>query len=98
MIHAYNKIYLDDAMHNLGEMFDYAQNSCHIEPEMFWGYVYCKWICRSFCNRYAVCRFGQTRYRDRHGYIQQTGCKRSFPGAVQRRHESPMHRKSRLQI
>ena len=32
MIHAYNKIYLDDAMHNLGEMFDYAQNACHIEP------------------------------------------------------------------
>lgn len=31
MIHAYNKIYLDDAMHNLGEMFDYAQNSCHME-------------------------------------------------------------------
>ena len=31
-MHAYDKIYLDDAMRNLGEAFDYAVNVCHMEP------------------------------------------------------------------
>lgn len=35
MIHAYDKQYLDDAMRNLGEAFDYAVNDCRIEPDDF---------------------------------------------------------------
>lgn len=35
MIHAYDEKYLDDAMRNLGEAFDYAVNSCEIEPDVF---------------------------------------------------------------
>lgn len=35
MIHAYDKQYLDDAMRNLGEAFDYAVNNCRIEPDDF---------------------------------------------------------------
>lgn len=35
MIHAYDKQYLDDAMKNLGEAFDYAANSCGIELDVF---------------------------------------------------------------
>lgn len=50
MIHAYNKIYLDDAMHNLSEMFDYAQNSCHIEPEIFWD----MFIASGYADRFAI--------------------------------------------
>lgn len=50
MIHAYNKIYLDDAMHNLGEMFDYAQNACHIEPEIFWD----MFIASGYADRFAI--------------------------------------------
>lgn len=32
---AYNEIYLDDAMKNLGEAFDYAVNACHIPLDTF---------------------------------------------------------------
>ena len=35
MIRAYDKQYLDDAMRNLGEAFDYAANNCGIEPDIF---------------------------------------------------------------
>ena len=36
MKQAYNEIYLDDAMDNLGEMVDYAVNVCHVDIEEFW--------------------------------------------------------------
>ena len=35
MIRAYDEQYLSDAMHNLGEAFDYARNICQIELDMF---------------------------------------------------------------
>jgi len=35
MIHAYDNQYLDDAMRNLGEAFDYAANNCRIEIDDF---------------------------------------------------------------
>jgi DNA-binding transcriptional regulator YiaG len=35
MIHAYNEDYLDDAMRNLGEAFDYARECQNIEPDAF---------------------------------------------------------------
>lgn len=35
MIRAYDKDYLDDAMQNLGEAFDYAVNACGIEIDEF---------------------------------------------------------------
>lgn len=34
-MNAYNEKYLDDAMKNLGEAFDYAINSCKKEPDAF---------------------------------------------------------------
>jgi DNA-binding XRE family transcriptional regulator len=37
MTHAYSENYLNDAMGNLGEAFDYAVNSCNIEIETFMG-------------------------------------------------------------
>lgn len=33
---AYNEMYLDDAMENMGEMVDYAVNICHMDIEEFW--------------------------------------------------------------
>lgn len=36
MKHAYNEMYLDDAMENMGEMVDYAVNVCHMDIEEFW--------------------------------------------------------------
>ena len=35
MIHAYDEQYLSDAMHNLGEAFDFARNVCRIELDTF---------------------------------------------------------------
>lgn len=34
-MNAYNENYLEDAMRNLGEAFDYAINACQMEPEDF---------------------------------------------------------------
>ena len=36
MKQAYNEIYLEDAMENMGEMVDYAVNVCHMDIEEFW--------------------------------------------------------------
>lgn len=35
MMHAYNKQYLDDAMRNLGEAFDYVANACKMDMVNF---------------------------------------------------------------
>ena len=35
MIHAYDEIYLDDAMRNLGEAIDYSANCCQIDMDSF---------------------------------------------------------------
>ena len=35
MIHAYSESYLNDAKQNLAECFDYAINSCKVEPHLF---------------------------------------------------------------
>lgn len=35
MMHAYDKQYLDDAMQNLGEAFDYAANACGMDIDSF---------------------------------------------------------------
>lgn len=35
MIHAYDEMYLDDAMQNLGEMFDYAVLTCKMDIDEF---------------------------------------------------------------
>ncbi len=34
-MHAYDEIYLDDAMKNLGEALDYSANVCHIDADEF---------------------------------------------------------------
>ncbi len=38
MTRAYAEVYLDDAMRNLGEAFDYAVNACKIDIEQFMQY------------------------------------------------------------
>lgn len=35
MMRAYDELYLDDAMQNLGEAMDYAVNACGMEPDAF---------------------------------------------------------------
>jgi len=36
MTRAYEETYLDDAMNNLGDMFDYAINDCGLDAEEFY--------------------------------------------------------------
>lgn len=36
MKHAYDEMYLEDAMENMGEMLDYAVNVCHMDIDEFW--------------------------------------------------------------
>lgn len=37
-MNAYGENYLDDAMKNLGEAFDYAVNACHLNMDDFWSF------------------------------------------------------------
>ena len=47
-MHAYEETYLDDAMNNLGDMFDYAVNDCGYDPDDFLGYFIVSGIAESF--------------------------------------------------
>lgn len=48
MLHAYDEKYLDDAMRNLGEAFDYAYNECNIELDNFMDMFIAGGIARQF--------------------------------------------------
>ena len=50
MIRAYNEMYLYDGMKNLGEAFDYAINSCGIEPDEFMELFIASGIADAFGN------------------------------------------------
>jgi DNA-binding XRE family transcriptional regulator len=48
MIHAYNELYLNDARRNLANAFDYAINTCHIDPDDFMHYFISSSYCQLF--------------------------------------------------
>ncbi|MDR1801095.1 MAG: helix-turn-helix domain-containing protein [Lachnospiraceae bacterium] len=48
MMHAYDETYLDDAMNNLGDMFDYAVNDCGYDPEEFFRYFIVSGVAEAF--------------------------------------------------
>ena len=48
MIHAYDETYLDDAMNNLGDMFDYAVNDCGYDAEEFFGHFITSGVAKEF--------------------------------------------------
>lgn len=37
MTHAYDKAYLEDAMNNMADMFDYVANDCHMDKDKFFA-------------------------------------------------------------
>ena len=49
---AYNELYLDDAMQNLGDMVDYAVNALHYEPDEFFSWFISTEVAHNFeiCN------------------------------------------------
>ena len=48
MTHAYNELYLDDAMKNLGDMIDYAIQACGYEPDEFFSLFIASGIATQF--------------------------------------------------
>ncbi len=48
MVHAYAEIYLDDAMCNLGDMFDYAVNECGYDADMFLSHFIISGVAEAF--------------------------------------------------
>ena len=45
---AYEETYLDDAMNNLGDMFDYAVNDCGFDAEEFFGHFIVSGVAEAF--------------------------------------------------
>ncbi|MDR0671074.1 MAG: helix-turn-helix transcriptional regulator [Oscillospiraceae bacterium] len=50
MTRAYDETYLDDAMNNLGDMFDYALNDCGYDPEAFFGHFIVSGVAKAFAH------------------------------------------------
>ncbi len=48
MMRAYEETYLNDAMNNLGDMFDYAVNDCGYDPEEFFGHFIVSGVAEAF--------------------------------------------------
>ena len=48
MIRAYDETYLDDAMNNLGDMFDYAVNDCNYDPDEFYSWFIISGVAAAF--------------------------------------------------
>jgi hypothetical protein len=48
MTRAYEETYLDDAMNNLGDMFDYAVIDCGYDPEEFFGHFIVSGVAGAF--------------------------------------------------
>lgn len=48
MMHAYNELYLDDAMCSLGEMCDYAIRDCQLDKDVFFDIFAASRICHQF--------------------------------------------------
>ena len=50
MIHAYSENYLDDAMRNLGEAFDFAHAVCYLDLDNFFAMFINSGIAELFGN------------------------------------------------
>ena len=48
MTHAYDEMYLEDAMGNLGEMADYAANICDVDMDIFWSLFISSGVAKRF--------------------------------------------------
>ena len=50
MTNAYSELYLDDAMHNLGDMVEYAVCDLGFDPDTFFGWFIFSGIAEKFEN------------------------------------------------
>lgn len=80
-MNAYDEKYLDDAMKNLGEAFDYAVNGCKMEPDEFAELFVASKIADYYGKgnpKYVVGKSGTELVMD---IVELTGGKYTFPEA-----------------
>ncbi len=81
MTHAYAESYLNDAMRNLGEAFDYAVNACKIDIEEFMRLFIVSGYSDSFSKGYPKVVAGMSGTELAVEIINKTGMNIDFPEA-----------------
>ena len=81
MMHAYDKKYLDDAMKNLGEAFDYAINDCRMLPDEFMDMFLTGGIAEQFGNGIPKYVAGMSGTELVWEVLERSGLERELPEA-----------------
>ena len=63
MTRAYSELYLEDAMNNLGEAFDYAANACNMDKDLFMSFFINTDMSYSFERGNPMVIAGMSEYR-----------------------------------
>lgn len=83
-IRAYAEEYLNDAMNNLGEAFDYAVNACHIEMQTFMDLFVTSGFADAFGNGSPKIVAGMTGTELVMEILTKVGLERDFPEPQER--------------
>ena len=83
-IRAYAEEYLNDAMNNLGEAFDYAVNACHIEMQAFMDLFVTSGFADAFGNGSPKIVAGMTGTELVMEILTKVGLERDFPEPQER--------------
>ena len=83
-IRAYAEEYLNDAMNNLGEAFDYAVNACHIEMQTFMDLFVTSGFADAFGNGSPKIVAGMTGTELVMEILTKVGLERDFPAPQER--------------
>jgi hypothetical protein len=81
MTYAYTEDYLDDAMENLGEAFDYAVNACHLDMNEFMRLFIVSGYADGFANGNPKIIAGLSGTELVMEIMEKTGKEMSFPEA-----------------
>lgn len=79
MIHAYNEIYLDSAMNNLGDAFDYAANDLKMDKDEFFSLFISTGIAAEFGNGNPTYIVGMSGPELASTILQKAGINRNLP-------------------
>lgn len=82
MMHAYDKIYLDDAMKNLGEAFDYAVNICNMTADEFIDIFIAEGVAEQFGRGVPKCVSGMSGTELVCDTVERSGKRMDFPEAA----------------
>ncbi len=79
MIHAYDKLYLDDAMQSMGEMIDYAANSCLMDMDDFFSLFLASGLAAQFSTGSPKIISGMSGTELAIEVLERTGAFQDFP-------------------